>query len=119
MNRDPLEIQAITIESQSLAEYSEGKKIFGGFKDALDKYGFTPAKLLSVGVLEGGMQSGKPSVMFLLELTFKISETKSDTVMITAEIAASNMVAIYPVISERIEHFQKAFEHAQKKQGMT
>ena len=78
---------------QSLEDAKSGKALIEG----IPKERITKAKELTVGILEGGMQSGKTSVMFIL---------KDGNTAKVAEMSVNNFEMLAGAVKGAVERFE-------------
>lgn len=92
----------LSIEVNSLADVHTGKKVFASFREEIEKQGGIDKGILEgVGILEGGTDKGKTSIMLLC----RINGENGKTELVAIETTAALFMAASLVVHQAIRKF--------------
>lgn len=83
---------SVTVELQTIEGSKNGKLLFGGLVEKFREMKSYSGEILSIGVLEGGTNLGRPSVIILVKIDADDHENNKNSYVCCAEITGQNFL---------------------------
>lgn len=95
----------VSVEVQTLEGSKEGKLLFSGLLEKYKQYPAYQGEVSSIGILENGTNSGKPSVIMLVKIELEDSNNNKSAFLVCAEITGQNFLCASQVANTHISKF--------------
>lgn len=83
---------SVTVELQTIEGSKRGKLLFGGLVEKFKDLKSYSGEIISIGVLEGGTDLGRPSVIILVKIDAEDNHNNKSHFVCCAEITGQNFL---------------------------
>lgn len=98
----------ITVHLNTKKDFADGKLLFEDYREAMIAAESEMGEVKAMGVLEGGMVSGDPSVSLLIKVKFKNEWGEKDFFYVVAECTGQNFLTASGLVNAQIQTLQRS-----------